>query len=60
MDELMREIVELWNPMQLEEHIQKLEARIIDTRKLITELKLLLRKKSRRTLDNGIRGGVNK
>jgi len=58
MNDLMREIVEMWNPMQLEEHIQKLEVRITDTRKLITELKVLLRKKTRRTTpDNGIRGG---
>lgn len=58
MDELMKEIVETWTPEQIQNHIWKLETRVVDTRSLITELKVLLRQKKRKvTPDNGVRGG---
>jgi len=58
MDEFMSEIVETWTIEQLESHIGKLEQRITDARSFITELKVLLRKKKRKTTpDNGGRGG---
>jgi HEPN domain-containing protein len=57
MDELLREIVELWTPEQIVQHIDKLEARVIETRKVIVELRALLKRKTKKVYEMGERGG---
>jgi hypothetical protein len=59
-DDELRSIISTWTVPQIEEYIQKLEARITVTRTLITELKTLRKTKQRKdstTPETGTRGG---
>lgn len=53
-------IVASWNLTQVNEYIERLEARVKTTEELIKELKKIRRQKSRSKLtpDNGPRGGM--
>lgn len=55
-DEFALDIVSTWTAEQLDDYIQKLEARITVTHAFVKELKRLKKNKSRKVTDTGGRG----
>lgn len=50
-------VVSQWTVEQLDIYIKELETRITDTQMLLKELRLIRKKKNRKTYDNGTLGG---
>jgi hypothetical protein len=55
--DIVEELVRNWDVAQLSKYILELEERVDNTKEMIRDLKTLRRRRTRKSLENGERGG---